>query len=109
MCRNIPNDSVWHDKFCAVSFCAYVNLIFREKDIVHCDAKSLCTVRYFLQGFLLVYQVLVDVFSTTYSSFRFLFWWTFFGRRLVSHFFGGRFLVDIWLFIFFGGHNFLTD
>ena len=51
----------------------------------------------------------MDVFSTTYNSFRFLFWWTFFGGRLVSHFFGGRFLVDIWLVIFFwwtffGGH-----
>ena len=34
-----------------------------------------------------VYQVLVDVFSTTPSSFRFFIWWTFFGGRLVSHFF----------------------
>ena len=60
-----------------------------------------------------VYQVLVDVFSTTPSSFRFLCWWTFFGGLLVSHFFGGHFLVDVWLVIFFGGRNlndrFLTD
>ena len=38
---------------------------------------------------------LVDTFSTTPSSFRFSFWWTFFGGRLVGHFcgwtfFGGR-------------------
>ena len=62
---------------------------------------------------ILVYQVLVDVFSTTPSSFRFLFWWTFFGGRLVSHFFWWTFFGGRLVGHFFGGHNlkdlFLTD
>ena len=49
----------------------------------------------------MVYQVLVDVFSMTYSSFRFLFWWTFYGGRLVSHFFGWTFFGGLLVGHFF--------
>ena len=43
-----------------------------------------------LWGDVVIYN-LVDTFSTTPSSFRFFVWWTFFGGRLVSHFFGWTF------------------
>ena len=47
----------------------------------------------------------MDVFSTTPSSFRFLVWWTFFGGRLVSHFFWWTFFGGRLVGHFFGGHN----
>ena len=56
---------------------------------------------------------LVDTFSKTPSSFRFFFWWTFFGGRLVSHFFwwtffGGRLVSHFFWWTQFK-RPFLTD
>ena len=80
---------------CSASLCS-ASLCSGQQQVVFCKPFSSVS---------LVYQVLVDVFSTTPSSFRFYFWWTFFGGRLVSHlfwwtFFGGRLVGH-----FFGGHN----